>query len=313
MTKPEWTAQRRTKLLKTIALQHGFESCRIARADFLEEEAPRLEQWLKDGKHGKMGYMENHFDLRLDPRRLVDGARSVVTLVYSYFPQKELPEGQEFKVSKYAYGEDYHRVIREKLKALVGDFQKEVGEVGGRVFVDSAPVLEKAWAVKNGTGWLGKHTNVLHPKMGSFFFLCELILDIELEADQPITDHCGTCTRCIDACPTEAILAPYQLDASRCISYLTIELREAIPTDFQGKMENWIFGCDVCQDVCPWNQKFSIVNTEPRFQPSEELLGFKRKDWLDITEEIFNRVFSRSAIKRTKLEGLKRNIAFAQD
>lgn len=311
MTKAELTAQGRSNVLKINAQKHGFDSCRIARAEFLADEAPQLENWLKAGKHGKMGYMENHFDMRLDPRKLVEGARSVVTLAYSYFPEKELHQDQDFKVSKYAYGEDYHTVIRQKLKNLLLELQQEVGQVGGRVFVDSAPVLEKAWAVKNGTGWLGKHTNVVHPKRGSFFFLCELILDLDLAPDLPMEDHCGTCTRCIDACPTEAIIGPYQLDASRCISYLTIELKEAIPTDFQGRMDNWIFGCDVCQDVCPWNHKFSIVHKEPRFLPSKELKDFQKKDWLEMTSEVFDRVFSKSAIKRTKLEGLRRNIDFA--
>ena len=310
MTVNEIGQEYRSNVLKSMALDLGFASCRISKADFLEAEAPKLEQWLKEERNGKMAYMANHFDKRLDPRLLVEGAKSVVSLVFHYSPEdSKLSEG-EYKISRYAYGEDYHIVLKDKLKELLYRLQENLGEIGGRVFVDSAPVLEKAWAARNGTGWLGKHTNIIHPKMGSFFFLCELIIDIELKEDQAINDHCGTCTRCIDACPTEAITGPYQLDASKCISYLTIELKEAIPGHFKNKMENWVFGCDICQEVCPWNQKFSILHTEKRFVPHPDLLLFEQKDWLEITEEVFSKVFAKSAVKRTKLSGLQRNIAF---
>jgi len=312
MTIAEIGQEERSKILKSMALDLGFASCRISKAEFLENEAPRLEQWLKEERNGKMAYMANHFDKRLDPRLLVEGAKSVVSLVFHYTPEdSKLSEG-EFKISRYAYGEDYHIVLKDKLKELLFRLTERIGEIGGRVFVDSAPVLEKAWAARNGTGWLGKHTNIIHPKMGSFFFLCELIIDLELTEDQAINDHCGTCTRCIDACPTEAITGPYQLDASKCISYLTIELKEAIPNHFKNKMENWVFGCDICQEVCPWNQKFSILHAEKRFIPHPDLLLFEQKDWLELSEEVFSKVFSKSAVKRTKFSGFQRNIAFLQ-
>lgn len=311
MTKGDLQASNRSQILKELAEDLGFMSCRIAKADFLEKEAPELEKWLKEKRQGSMAYMENHFDKRLDPRLLVEGAQSIVSLSFNYFPQKEVQSPSGLKVSKYAYGEDYHDVIREKLKMLLIKFQEQVGEmIGGRVYVDSAPVLEKAWAARNGTGWLGKHTNILNPKSGSFFFLAELIVDVSLQADEPITDHCGTCTRCMDACPTDAIFEPYRLDASRCISYLTIELKEAIPADFQGKMDDWIFGCDVCQDVCPWNHKFSIAHQEPKFLPKSPWPSFEKKDWLEMTEAVFSNVFSKSAIKRTKWKGINRNVRF---
>jgi epoxyqueuosine reductase len=309
----EFDAEKRAGVLKRMASDLGFSSCRIAKAGFLEEEAPKLESWLSHSHHGEMAYMENHFDMRLDPRLLVDNCRSVVTLAYSYFPEKKLFSEGELKVSTYAYGSDYHKVLKKKLKQLLKDFQSATGEVGGRVFVDSAPVLEKAWAARNGTGWLGKHTNIVHPKHGSFFFLCEMLLDVELQADAPMTDHCGTCTRCIDACPTDAIFAPYQLDASRCISYLTIELKSSIPSEFAGKMDDWIFGCDVCQDVCPWNKKFSVVHQEPYFLPHPDLERMSVHDWKELTKDVFDDVFSSSAVKRTGYEGLKRNIRFATE
>lgn len=312
MTQAEIKAENDAKVLKQLAEIQGFLSCRISKAEFLDKEAPALEKWLKENRQGKMAYMENHFDKRLDPRLLVDGAVSLVSLSFNYFPENELGSPNELKISKYAYGEDYHVVIKEKLKALLHNFQLQLGQqIGGRVFVDSAPVLEKAWAARNGTGWLGKHTNIIHPKAGSFFFLAEMILDIHLQADGPITDHCGSCTRCIDACPTDAIFAPYQLDASRCISYLTIELKEAIPPDFKGKMDNWIFGCDICQDVCPWNKKFSFAHREPRFLPQGAWTDFQKQDWLEMTEDVFTRIFSKSALKRTKWHGLRRNIEFS--
>lgn len=313
MIQSEFIADKRAGLLKSLAMNLGFTSCRIARAGFLEDEAPRLESWLSTSKHGEMAYMENHFDMRLDPRLLVENCKSVVTLVFPYFPEKRLFLPGDLKVSTYAYGSDYHNVLKKKLKLLLKEFRTETGDVNGRVFVDSAPVLEKAWAVRNGTGWLAKHTNIIHPKQGSFFFLCEMLLDIELSPDAPVTDHCGTCTRCIDACPTEAIIAPYQLDASRCISYITIELKSSIPSEFAGKMDDWIFGCDVCQDVCPWNKKFSLTHAEPAFLPQPDLANMSVHDWKELTKDVFDELFSKSAVKRTGYEGLKRNIQFATE
>jgi len=284
--------------------------CGISKAGFLEEEAPRLETWLKNNMHGEMQYMENHFDKRLDPRLLVDDARSVISLGLNYFTDKIQVDASSPKISKYAYGDDYHFVIKDKLKQLLQIINEKIGEVNGRAFVDSAPVLDKAWAKKAGLGWIGKNANLLNKKAGSFFFLAELIVDIELENDiEPTTDHCGTCTNCIDACPTEAIVAPYVVDGSRCISYLTIELKNEIPAEFKGKMDNWMFGCDVCQDVCPWN-KFSVLHNEPAFKPRPYLLDLKKDDWEDITEDVFQKVFKNSAVKRTKFSGLKRSIDF---
>ncbi len=295
--------------IKTTAATLGFSFCGIAKADFLVEEAPRLEEWLHRGYQGKMNYLENYFDKRLDPRLLVDGAKSIISVGYNYFPQQDLAQDESFKIAKYAYGEDYHHVVKDKLKELLQAIQMEVGEVGGRVFVDSAPVLERPWALRAGNGWIGKNSLLLNKQMGSFFFLAELIIDLELEYDSPVKDYCGTCTACMDACPTEAIPEPYVVDGSKCISYFTIELKEAIPEEVKGKFENWIFGCDICQDVCPWN-RFSKPNTEARFQPNGELKSFTKKDWQEITEEVFQKVFSKSAVKRTKWSGLKRNIEF---
>ena len=300
--------QKHTTLIKTEAKRLGFLSCGISKAEFLEEEAPRLEKWLKEGMHGEMQYMENHFDKRLDPTKLVPGAKSVISLLLNYFP-KETQKENTFKVSKYAYGTDYHFVIKHKLKSLLNFIQEEIGEVHGRAFVDSAPVLDKAWAAKSGLGWMGKHSNLLTKEVGSFYFIAELIVDLELEYDSAVTDHCGTCTACIDACPTEAIVEPYVVDGSKCISYLTIELKNEIPSEFQGKMEDWIFGCDVCQDVCPWN-RFSKPHREPLFDPHPELLSMTKNDWEEITEDVFKRIFKKSAVKRTKFAGLKRNIDF---
>lgn len=284
--------------------------CGIAKADFLEQEAPRLEAWLKAGMHGKMQYMENYFDKRLDPRQLVDGAKSVISLALNYYTDAHQTDPNAPKISKYAYGQDYHTVIKDKLKQLLQTINEQIGEVGGRAFVDSAPVLDKAWAKKAGIGWVGKNSNLLNKKAGSFFFLAELIVDIELEYDvEPTADHCGTCTRCIDACPTDAIVGPYVVDGSRCISYLTIELKDELPTEFKGKMDNWMFGCDICQDVCPWN-KFSVIHSEPAFNPHPDLLGLNRDDIAEITEDVFKKVFKKSAVKRTKYAGLKRNIDF---
>ena len=288
----------------------GFSYCGVSKAGFLEEEAPRLERWLSENRHGSMNYMENHFDKRLDPRLLVDGAKSVVSLMLNYYSEEKQQDPDAPKISQYAYGTDYHFVIKDKLKTLLQFIQDEIGEVGGRVFVDSAPVMDKAWAQKSGLGWMGKNTNIIHPKAGSFFFIAELILDLELEPDGPIKDYCGTCTACIDACPTEAIVQPYVVDGSKCISYLTIELKDAIlPEVFRSQMDNWMFGCDVCQDVCPWN-RFSKPHSTPAFLPNDQLLQLSKADWQDLTEEVFRELFRNSAVKRTKFEGLKRNIGF---
>jgi epoxyqueuosine reductase len=302
--------QRNTQSIKQKALDLGFMYCGVSKADFLEEEAPRLESWLKNKHHGKMSYMANHFDKRLDPRLLVDDAKSVVSLLLNYYPEHDQEDPEAPKISKYAYGKDYHFVIKDKLKDLMHFIQEEIGEVGGRVFVDSAPVMDKVWAAKSGVGWIGKNSNLIHPKEGSFFFVAELILDLELTPDGPMKDYCGTCTKCIDACPTEAIVAPYVVDGSKCISYLTIELKDAlIPNEFKGQMENWMFGCDICQDVCPWN-RFSKPHNEPNFEPHNSLLKMSKADWVDLTEEVFREIFKNSAVKRTKYEGLKRNIKF---
>ena len=299
-----------SKLIKSEAKKLGFLFCGIAKAEFLEEEAPRLESWLKNGMHGEMRYMENHFDKRLDPRLLVENARSVISLGLNYYTDQIQSDASAPKISKYAYGADYHQVIKSKLKHLLGVINEKIGEVNGRAFVDSAPVLDKAWAKRSGLGWIGKNTNLINTKKGSFFFLAELIVDLELDYDVAATaDHCGTCTRCIDACPTEAIVAPYVVDGSRCISYLTIELKEQLPAEFKGKMDNWMFGCDVCQDVCPWN-RFSVLNREPAFEPHPDLLQMSKSDWQDISEDVFQKVFKNSAVKRTKFSGLKRNIDF---
>lgn len=286
----------------------GFLSCGISKAEFLEEEAPRLENWLKQNAHGEMQYMENHFDKRLDPSKLVEGSKSVISLLYNYFPEETQNENT-YKVSKYAYGRDYHHVIKSKLKEMMDTLNQEIGEIGGRAFVDSAPVLEKAWAAKSGLGWVGKHSNLLSKQTGSFYFIAELIIDLELDYDTPVTDHCGSCTKCIDACPTDAIYEPYKVDGSKCISYFTIELKNEIPNGYQDKFEDWMFGCDICQDVCPWN-RFSKPHNEPLFNPHPNLLSYDKKDWEDISKDVFNEIFRKSAVKRTKFEGLKRNINY---
>ena len=304
------SVEKNTQRIKNKTKDLGFFFCGISKAEFLEDEAIHLESWLKRNYHGKMGYMENHFDKRLDPRLLVDDAKSVVTVLLNYFPEDTQLDSEAPKLSKYAYGEDYHFVIKDKLNELVAYIQKEIGEVAGRVFVDSAPVMDKAWAKRSGAGWMGKNTNIIHPKQGSFFFIAELILDLELEPDGPIKDYCGTCTKCIDECPTDAIVEPYVVDGSKCISYLTIELKDAIlPNEFKGKMDNWMFGCDICQDVCPWN-RFSKPHTENRFKPHDNLLHLTKNDWKDLTQEVFGDLFKNSAVKRTKFDGLKRNIDF---
>ena len=297
-----------TQLIKTKASAFGFQSCGISKADFLEEEAPRLEKWLKDDFHGSMGYMENHFDKRLDPRLLVEGSRSVISLSYNYYPENHQSPDQ-FKIAKYAYGEDYHEVIKDKLRQMVSELQDEIGEFAYRVFVDSAPVLEKAWAKKSGLGWVGKNSNLISKKHGSFYFLAEIICDLDLLADSAVQDFCGTCTRCIDACPTQAIVSEKIIDGSKCISYATIELKEQIPDFFRDKMEDWMFGCDICQDVCPWN-RFSSPTLEEKFRPKTAIRDFTKQDWQEITQEIFSSVFTKSAVKRTKFAGLKRNLDF---
>jgi epoxyqueuosine reductase len=301
-----------SQFIKTEAKRLGFLSCGISKAGFLEEEAPRLEKWLKNNAHGEMRYMENHFDKRLDPTKLVEGSKSVVSLLLNYFPSEVQKDPEAPKISKYAYGTDYHFVIKDKLKSLLQVIQDEIGDVHGRAFVDSAPVLDKAWAAKSGLGWIGKHSNVLTQQVGSFYFIAELIIDLELEYDHATTDHCGTCTACIDACPTQAITEPYVVDGSKCISYFTIELKENIPTDFKGKFDDWMFGCDVCQDVCPWN-RFSKAHSEPLFNPHPELLDMTKRDWEEITEDTFRKVFKNSAVKRTKFSGLERNIKFLKN
>lgn len=296
-----------TQLIKKEAKRLGFDFCGISKAAFLEEEAPRLEKWLKDNKHGQMKYMENYFDKRLDPTLLVEGSKSVVSLLYNYYPS-ETQNPDAPKISKYAYGQDYHEVIKNKLQEFLMTLREKIGEVNGRVFVDSAPVMDKAWAAKSGLGWIGKNSNLINKQQGSFFFIAELIIDLDLEYDGPLTDYCGTCTRCIDACPTNAIVQPYVVDGSKCISYLTIELKENIPSDFKDKMDGWAFGCDVCQDVCPWN-RFSAPHNDTHFN-SNGLLNYSEADWHELTEETFNRVFKYSAVKRTKYKGLKRNLEF---
>jgi epoxyqueuosine reductase len=298
--------------IKSKARELGFSFCGIAKAEFLHEEAPLLEEWLKRGYQGKMSYLENYFDKRLDPTLLVPGAKSVVSLVYNYFPEKELFEDKEFKVAKYAYGEDYHIVVKDKLKLLIDLLREHAGQIEGRAFVDSAPVMERAWAKKSGIGWIGKNSLLLNREVGSFFFLAELIIDLELIYDGPIKDYCGSCTACIDACPTDAIVEPQVVDGSKCISYFTIELKDQIPNDVKGKFENWIFGCDICQDVCPWNS-FSKRHSEPRFEPTDELKGFTKQEWLELTEDVFNSVFKGSPVKRAKFDGLKRNIKFVSE
>lgn len=307
MTKAQLKQQEHALFIKGVAERLGFMACGISKADFLEEEAPRLEGWLRDGKQGKMGYMENHFDMRLDPTILVPGAKSVISLLYNYFPE-EVQGSDTYKIAKYAYGEDYHHVIKGKLREFQEVISAQLGPITGRAFVDSAPVLEKAWAAKSGLGWVGKNTNLIRQKAGSFFFIAELIIDLELPQDPIATDHCGSCTACIDACPTQA-LTPYEIDGSKCISYFTIELKDAIPTSVAGQFEDWAFGCDICQDVCPWN-RFSTPHNQPLFRPHSSLLSHDKKQWEELTEDVFREIFKKSAVKRTKYEGFKRNVSF---
>lgn len=304
-------AAKYSQLIKSEAKRLGFLSCGISKAAFLEEEAPRLEKWLKNNMNGEMGYMENHFDKRLDPTVLVPGSKSVISLLLNYYPT-QIQNPDSYKISKYAYGTDYHFIIKDKLKELMHFISEEIGEVNGRAFVDSAPVLDKAWAAKSGLGWIGKHSNLLTKQSGSFYFIAELIVDLDLEYDNPVTDHCGTCTACIDACPTNAIVADRVVDGSKCISYFTIELKNEIPISEKGKFQDWMFGCDICQDVCPWN-RFSKPHNEPLFNPHPELLSMTKKDWEEITEDVFREIFKKSAVKRTKYTGLTRNIQFLKD
>ena len=304
-------AEKNKNLIKNEAHRLGFDFVGFSKANFLAEDAPRLERYLKENMHGEMKYMENHFDKRLDPRLLVDDAKTVISFLINYFPA-EIQNPDSPKIAKYAYGKDYHLVIREKLNALLNFIETEIGAVNGRGFVDSAPVLDKAWAQKSGLGWIGKNGNLINKGSGSFFFVAELIVDLDLPPDRPVTDHCGTCTACIDECPTEAIIEPMVVDGSKCISYFTIELKESIPTEMKGKFNDWMFGCDVCQDVCPWN-RFSKPHQEPLFNPHPDLLSITRKDWENIEQETFSKVFSKSAVKRTKLSGLKRNINFLKE
>lgn len=304
--------QRNTDIVKQIARKLDFLYCGISKSGFLEDEAPRLTAWLQNGMQGKMDYMNNHFDKRLDTRLLVPDSKSVISVLFNYFPSEFQAEGLP-KISKYAYGRDYHEVIKEKLRQFLAGIRAQIGEVEGRVFVDSAPVMDKAWAKKSGLGWVGKNGNLIHPKNGSFFFIAELILDLELIPDGPIKDYCGTCTRCIDACPTDALNKPYVVDGSKCISYLTIELKdELIPKEFKGKLENWAFGCDICQDVCPWN-RFSKPHTTADFKPNKTLLNLSAAEWEEIGEEQFNILAKESPLKRTKLKGMKRNIRMLTD
>jgi epoxyqueuosine reductase len=304
------TKSSHTNLIREFARHLGFDHCGIARAQRLDDDARRLEEWLGKGMHGSMKYMENHFDMRVDPAKLVPGAKSVITLLINYFPKEEQVD-DSYKISKYAYGSDYHEVIRSKLRTFLELIHEKIGEVHGRGFVDSAPVLERSWAQRSGTGWIGKSGNLITKKGGTFFFIATLITDLELDYDDPFAkDYCGTCTKCIDACPTEAILDNKVVDGSRCISYHTIELRDLmIPSEMQGKFSNWMFGCDVCQDVCPWN-RFSRPTQEQGFAPLPGVLNFTTKDWEELTEESFKKIFRNSPIRRTKYTGLMRNIRF---
>lgn len=293
-------------IIKREAKRLGFDFCGISKAEFLEDEAPHLEKWLHQGMNGKMQYMENYFDMRLDPRKLMDGAKSVISLMLNYYPE-EKQNTEAPKISKYAYGKDYHFVIKNKLKELLYSLNEQIGEIHGRAFVDSAPVLDRAWAAKSGLGWIGKNSMLIRPQQGSFFFLAELIVDIDLETDDPIKDYCGSCTRCVDACPTQAIIGPKVVDGSKCISYFTIELKEAMPTEMHDKLEGWMFGCDVCQDVCPWN-RFSHPHSNEDLKPNPAILNMTKKDWKEITEEVFKKIFKTSPLQRSGYEGIKRNL-----
>lgn len=302
-------SEKYTKLIKEKAKKFGFMSCGISKAGFLEEDAPALEHFLNNHFHGEMTYMENHFDKRLNPQLLVEGSKSVISLAYNYFPKENINTLDNFKISKYAYAQDYHEVIKEILREMVAELQEEIGEFQFRIFVDSAPVLERSWARKSGIGWVGKNANLITKQRGSFFFLAEIICDLVLETDTPVADHCGRCRKCIDACPTGAIVSEKIIDGSKCISYATIELKNEIPDSFKNKMEDWMFGCDICQDVCPWN-RFSTPHQQPKFEPNAFLKSYTKREWREITQELFSEIFRKSPVKRTKFSGLKRNIDF---
>lgn len=304
----KFTNREKSNIIKQLASDHGFDQCGIATAAPLNEDAKRLEQWLKKGFHGEMQYMNNHFDLRIDPTKLVPGAKSVITLLYNYYPKAFQDDGNP-KIAKYAYGKDYHLVIKKQLKLFLKSIREKIGNIEGRGFVDSAPVLERTWAQKSGLGWIGKNGNLINKQKGSFFFIATLITDLTLEADQPfVNNHCGTCNKCVDACPTEAILINKTIDATKCISYFTIELKvKDLPSELSSKSENWIFGCDICQDVCPWN-RFSTPNEHEELHPYEEILHFKIDDWMNLEDERFKELFGSSPIKRTGFDGLKRNL-----
>ena len=299
-----------TEFIKNKAIELGFISCGISKSGFLEDEVYRFEYWLKNNYHGKMSYMERNFDKRMDTTKLVEGSKSVISLLYNYYPENKIDDKNNFKISKYAYGKDYHFIIKDKLKTLLNDIREEIGYIHGRVFVDSAPILERAWAKKSGLGWVGKNTNLINKKTGSFFFIAEIIVDLELNYDNEVKDYCGSCTACLDSCPTNALYEPYKIDASKCISYFTIELKEQFPDDLKKDFNDWIFGCDICQDVCPWN-KLSKSSDEPLLKPKEEIKQYTKKDWIELTDEVFNVVFKESPLKRTKYQGLKRNIKYA--
>ncbi len=303
--------EKHTAFIKAEAERLGFLACGISRAEFLSDEAPRLDYYLRNDWNGSMQWLANHYDKRLDPTKLVPGAKSVVSLLFNYYPEEKQVD-DTYKISKYAYGRDYHFVLKHKLKELLYRIQEEIGHVEGRAFVDSAPVLDKAWAARSGLGWIGKHTLLIRKQQGSFHCVAELIIDLELNYDTRVKDYCGTCTACIDACPTGAIEGPYQVNGSKCISYFTIELRDELPEDMRGKFENWMFGCDICQDVCPWN-RFASPHNEPLFNPHPDLLAMTKSEWEELTEDTFREVFRKSAVKRTKFSGLKRNIAFVSE
>ncbi len=302
-------AEKYSQLVKTKAKKFGFQSCGISKAGYLEEDAKPLENWLNNNYHGEMAYMENYFDKRLDPTLLVEGCKSVISLSYNYFPKDKISSIDNFKISKYAYGQDYHEIIKETLNEMVAELKEEIGDFHCRVFVDSAPVLERSWAKKSGIGWVGKNANLITKQSGSFYFLAEIMIDLELQEDSPTTDHCGTCTKCIEACPTDAIVSEKIIDGSKCISYATIELKNEIPETFKNKMEDWMFGCDICQDVCPWN-RFSAPHHQEKFKPNHFLENAKKEDWKELSQEIFSEIFRKSPVKRTKFAGLKRNIEF---
>jgi epoxyqueuosine reductase len=295
-------------IVKSIAKELNFDFCGISKAQKLETEAVNLEKWLNNGYHGKMAWMENHFEKRVDPTKLVEGSKSVVSLLFNYYPETNYDDSK-VKISKYAYGSDYHHIIKHRLKTFLQEINTRIGEVNGRVFVDSAPVLDRAWAEKSGLGWIGKNSLLITKSKGSFYFIAELILDIELAADLATTDHCGTCTACIDACPTDAIVADKVVDGTKCISYLTIELKENIPASYKNKMEGWAFGCDICQDVCPWN-KFAKPHTTVDLLPKDGLEGLHKAEWKELTEEVFKDVFKKSAVKRAGFMKLRENIDF---